>query len=115
MIIISKNWENFILSRKKDLYVIQPIETKDAKSLLSLVIKSSGGLSSLQPRLNFLKDYIKASEKSFSQKNYLDQPCKYLLGLYDGVAGKLIGCAAVKTKTGINTPFINADVFDLVI
>ena len=110
MIIISKNWENFILSRKKDLYVIRPIETKDAKSLLSLVIKSSGGLSSLQPRLNFLKDYIKASEKSFSQKNYSDQPYKYLLGLYDGIGGKLIGCAAVKTKTGINTPFINFDI-----
>jgi arginine N-succinyltransferase len=98
------------LSRKKDLYIIRPIETKDAESLLSLVVKSSGGLSSLQPRLNFLKDYIKSSEKSFSQKHNSDQPCKYLLGMYEGVGGKLIGCAAVKTKTGINTPFINFDI-----
>jgi arginine N-succinyltransferase len=74
------------------------------------VVKSSGGLSSLQPRLNFLKDYIKSSEKSFSQKHNSDQPCKYLLGMYEGVGGKLIGCAAVKTKTGINTPFINFDI-----
>ena len=73
-------------------------------------MKSSGGLSSLQPRLNFLKDYIKSSEKSFSQKHNSDQPCKYLLGMYEGVGGKLIGCAAVKTKTGINTPFINFDI-----
>jgi arginine N-succinyltransferase len=98
------------LSRKKDLYIIRPIEIKDAESLLSLVVKSSGGLSSLQPRLNFLKDYIKSSEKSFSQKHNSDQPCKYLLGMYEGVGGKLIGCAAVKTKTGINTPFINFDI-----
>ena len=98
------------MSRKKDLYIIRPIETKDAESLLSLVVKSSGGLSSLQPRLNFLKDYIKSSEKSFSQKHNSDQPCKYLLGMYEGVGGKLIGCAAVKTKTGINTPFINFDI-----
>lgn len=74
------------------------------------MVKSSGGLSSLQPRLNFLKDYIKSSEKSFSQKHNSDQPCKYLLGMYEGVGGKLIGCAAVKTKTGINTPFINFDI-----
>lgn len=74
------------------------------------MLKSSGGLSSLQPRLNFLKDYIKSSEKSFSQKHNSDQPCKYLLGMYEGVGGKLIGCAAVKTKTGINTPFINFDI-----
>ena len=98
------------MSRKKDLYIIRPIKTKDAESLLSLVVKSSGGLSSLQPRLNFLKDYIKSSEKSFSQKHNSDQPCKYLLGMYEGVGGKLIGCAAVKTKTGINTPFINFDI-----
>ena len=98
------------MSRKKDLYIIRPIETKDAESLLSLVVKSSGGLSSLQPRLNFLKDYIKSSEKSFSQKNNSDQPCKYLLGMYEGADDKLIGCAAVKTKTGINTPFINFDI-----
>ena len=74
------------------------------------MVKSSGGLSSLQPRLNFLKDYIKSSEKSFSQKHNSDQPCKYLLGMYEGVGGKLIGCAAVKTKTGIDTPFINFDI-----
>ena len=98
------------MKQSKDIYLIRPIVTGDAESLLSLVKKSSGGLSSLQPRLNFLKGYIEASEESFSHKNNFDQPCKYLLGLFEGADRKLIGCAAVKTKTGINTPFINFDI-----
>jgi len=40
----------------------------------------------------------------------LDQPHKYLLGMFDARSGRLIGCAAVKTQIGKDSPFINFDI-----
>ena len=98
------------MSAIKDTYLFRPIESADAPALLKLVRQSSGGLSSLQPRLEFLKDYIHTSEKSFSGEMSLDQPHKYLLGMFDMRSERLIGCAAVKTQIGKDTPFINFDI-----
>ena len=42
----------------KDTYLFRPIRREEAPQLLTLVQQSSGGLSSLQPRLAFLEDYI---------------------------------------------------------
>lgn len=94
----------------KDTYLFRPIVSADAPDLLKLVRQSSGGLSSLQPRLEFLKDYIATSEKSFSGGMPLDEPHKYLIGLFDLRADRLIGCAAVKTQIGKDSPFINFDI-----
>jgi len=94
----------------KDTYLFRPIVSADAAELLNLVRQSSGGLSSLQPRLAFLQDYIETSEKSFSDKMPLEEPHKYLIGLFDLRAGRLIGCAAVKTQIGKDSPFINFDI-----
>lgn len=91
-----------------DTYLIRPIKSSDARNLLTLIQKSSGGLSSLQPRLKFLQDYIKASEASFSGTLDIDAPHKYLLAMFDGE--RLIGCAAVKTQIGVTVPFINFDI-----
>jgi len=74
------------MSEIKNTYVIRPIVLDDADALLDLIRLSSGGLSSLQPRLDFLKNYIEHSQHSFS-----------------------VGCAAVKTQIGKDTPFINFD------
>ncbi len=98
----------------RDCYLIRPFMMNDARALLALIQDSSGGLSSLQPRLDFLKDYIKSSVKSFSGAYPLEKPHKYLLGMFelDGITGKetrLIGCSAVKTQIGIEAPFINFD------
>ncbi len=86
----------------------------DAPALLALVQQSTGGLSSLQPRLDFLKKYIASSEKSFAGSKKLEAPHKYLLGLFETSAGiesgHLIGCAAVKTQIGLDSPFINFDI-----
>jgi len=79
----------------------------DAEALLAIVKRSSGGLSSLQPRLDFLKEYIGKSEASFGGKYELGEPHKYLLGMFELTSGQLIGCAAVKTNIGHDTPFIN--------
>lgn len=94
----------------KDTYLFRPIVKTDAPALLKLVMQSSGGLSSLQPRLEFLKEYIASSEKSFSGQMALENPHKYLLGLFDLRADRLIGCAAVKTQIGKDSPFINFDI-----
>jgi len=40
----------------------------------------------------------------------LEEPHKYLLGLFDLRANRLIGCAAVKTQIGKDCPFINFDI-----
>jgi len=98
------------LNTIKDTYLFRPIVSADAPALLQLVRQSSGGLSSLQPRLEFLKDYIACSEKSFSGGMSLEEPHKYLLGLFDLRANRLIGCAAVKTQIGKDCPFINFDI-----
>jgi len=87
---------------------IRQVRMSDALSLLSLIKKSSGGLSSLQPRMAFLRDYIAASEASFAGEKDIDEPHKYLLAMLDG--HQLIGCAAVKTQIGIENPFINFDI-----
>ena len=91
-----------------DTYVIRPIKGSDARNLLTLIQKSSGGLSSLQPRLEFLQDYIASSEASFSGTKDINAPHKYLLAMFDG--DRLIGCAAVKTQIGVAAPFINFDI-----
>ncbi|WP_051279018.1 arginine N-succinyltransferase [Hellea balneolensis] len=98
------------LSAIQDTYLFRPVVTSDAPDLLKLVSQSSGGLSSLQPRLAFLKDYIASSEMSFSGKKPLEDPHKYLLGLFDTRSDRLIGCAAVKTQIGKDSPFINFDI-----
>lgn len=98
------------MSTIQDTYLFRPITADDAPDLLKLVSQSSGGLSSLQPRLAFLKDYIASSEKSFSGEKNLEDPHKYLLGLFDIRANRLIGCAAVKTQIGKDSPFINFDI-----
>ncbi len=98
------------MSAIKDTYLFRPIVSDDAPDLLKLVSQSSGGLSSLQPRLAFLKDYIETSEKSFAGKKDLEDPHKYLIGLFDIRANRLIGCAAVKTQIGKDSPFINFDI-----
>ena len=88
---------------------IRPIKETDVDGLLAMVKKSSGGLSSLQPRHEFLSEYIQKSVESFSGQKSVDDPHKFLLAMFDGE--KLIGCSAVKTRIGIDSPFIN---FDLV-
>ena len=92
-----------------DTYLIRPVRASDAVDLLELVKSSSGGLSSLQPRLDFVRDYIASAEKSFSGKLAIDEPHKYLMGMVDIASGRLIGCAAVKTCVGVSEPFINFD------
>ena len=98
------------MSAIEETYLFRPITQSDAPALLSLVQQSSGGLSSLQPRLAFLKDYIATSEKSFSGEMTLEEPHKYLLGLFQARTDRLIGCAAVKTQIGKDSPFINFDI-----
>lgn len=87
---------------------IRPVMLDDVDMLLEMVQKSSGGLSSLQPRREFLLDYINGSVKSFSGKKPVEEPHKYLLGMYQ--QKRLIGCAAVKTQIGFESPFINFDI-----
>ena len=91
----------------QDTYLFRPVCAADAPALLSLVQKSSGGLSSLQPRLTFLEEYIAASEASFAGQKDLESPHKYLLGMFEAKSERLIGCAAVKTQIGKDSPFIN--------
>jgi len=88
--------------------MIRPTSAKDVDALLAMVKQSTGGLSSLQPRREFLLDYIQTSEASFSGQKPTEAPHKYLLGMYQG--DRLIGCAAVKTQIGIESPFINFDI-----
>ncbi len=88
-------------------FYFRPICQADIDALTAMVKLSTGGLSSLQPRREFLMDYIKASEQSFSGSLDIDRPHKYLMALFD--KDRLIGCAAVKTQTGIENPFINFD------
>lgn len=92
-----------------ELFLIRPIAMSDAPALLSLIELASGGLSSLQPRLEFLEEYIENSIRSFTGKKNADAPHKYLLALFDPARNKLIGCAAVKTGIGEDSPFINFD------
>ena len=88
--------------------LIRPVVSHDVDGLLDMVVKSTGGLSSLQPRREFLLDYIQSSEKSFSGQKDIETPHKYLLGMFS--QDKLIGCAAVKTQIGVDSPFINFDI-----
>jgi len=87
---------------------IHPVRSTDVDDLLDMVRRSSGGLSSLQPRREFLLDYIQSSETSFAGKKLIEKPHKYLLGMYHNK--KLVGCAAVKTQIGVESPFINFDI-----
>lgn len=95
-----------------DTYLIRPVKAADAEDLLALVKTSAGGLSSLQPRFDFIRDYIASAEKSFAGKMPVDAPHKYLMGMFDVSTDKLIGCTAVKTCVGVDAPFINFDLKD---
>ncbi len=99
------------MTASNELFLFRPIQMSDAPALLTLVEQASGGLSSLQPRLEFLQDYIANSEKSFKGQKDPNEPHKYLMALIDVAEDRLIGCAAVKTEVGRESPFIN---FDLV-
>ncbi|MGB0906491.1 MAG: arginine N-succinyltransferase [Maricaulaceae bacterium] len=92
-------------------YFIRPVCQADAQGLLELILRSSGGLSSLQPRLDFLKDYIASSEASFAGTKPVEAPHKYLLVMIDPSNDRLIGCTAVKTQIGKESPFINFDLY----
>jgi len=98
------------LDRAEKTYLIRPVQLNEAQELLDLVKFSQGGLSSLQPRLDYLKAYIKSSVESFAGKKPIDTPHKYLMGLYEIKNDTLIGCAAVKTCIGFESPFINFDI-----
>ena len=98
------------MSEIKDTYLFRPVQADDALALLSLIEQSAGGLSSLQPRLAFLEDYIETSISSFSGEKDLEHAHKYLLGMFEVSTHRLIGCAAVKTQIGIESPFINFDI-----
>ena len=87
---------------------IRPVQTDHVDMLLEMVQQSSGGLSSLQPRREFLLEYIQSSVESFKGTKPIEKPHKYLLGMYHD--RKLIGCAAVKTQIGVESPFINFDI-----
>lgn len=99
----------FMTNAGRNYYLIRPFAMDDAPALLALILESSGGLSSLQPRLDFLRDYIQTSVNSFGGKYPLEKPHKYLLGMFEQPSGRLIGCSAVKTQIGIESPFINFD------
>ncbi len=98
------------MTRLSNDYLIRPARMHDAEPLLALVAQSAGGLSSLQPRLDFLTDYIAVSIDSFAKILPPDAPHKYLLTLHDLQHDKLIGCAAVKTNIGTKQPFVNFDI-----
>lgn len=97
------------LKKSNQTYLIRAVQMSDLEALLKLVQKSSGGLSSLQPRRDFLENYIKDSLKSFSGTLATETPHKYLMVMIDVAEERLIGCVAVKTNIGIETPFINFD------
>lgn len=92
-----------------DSYLIRPVRAHDVQSLLDLILCSSGGLSSLQPRLDFLKKYIANSEASFAGTLPTEAPHKYLMVMTEAGDDRIIGCAAVKSKIGLDSPFINFD------
>jgi len=97
------------MSRKiPDDIRLEPTKPSDVDMLLDMVTRSSGGISSLQPRREFLLDYIQTSVDSFAGTKPIEKPHKYLLGMYQGEL--LIGCAAVKTQIGVESPFINFDI-----
>lgn len=98
------------MDKVQTTYFFRPIAAGDAPALLSLVQQSSGGLSSLQPRLAFLEDYIACSMASFAGEKNIEAPHKYLLGMFEAKSERLIGCAAVKTQIGKDSPFINFDI-----
>lgn len=100
---------NTVIAELSQTYYIRPVIAADAQALLALVKLSTGGLSSLQPRLDFLKAYIACSQASFAGTKPADAPHKYLVGLFDPHGDRLIGCAAVKTQIGKDSPFINFD------
>jgi len=95
------------MGQNRSSFFIRPLEMDDASQLLDIVKRSSGGISSLQPRLDFLRDYISKSVASFDGQYQSDEPHKYLLGMFRLAGGELIGCAAVKTNIGTDSPFIN--------
>ena len=110
----SKRNGEHMTDTRRNCYLIRPFELSDAPALLDLILQSSGGLSSLQPRLDFLRDYIQSSVNSFGGRYPLEKPHKYLLGMFEHgqkikKGGRLIGCSAVKTQIGIESPFINFD------
>lgn len=97
--------------QENDSYLIRPVAMADLDGLLALILCSSGGLSSLQPRKDFLKKYIACSEASFAGNLPSTTPHKYLMVMIDPQKNnRLIGCAAVKTQIGVESPFINFDI-----
>ena len=95
------------MSEIKETYLFRPVRSDDALALLSLIEQSAGGLSSLQPRLGFLEEYIETSISSFSGEKDLESAHKYLLGMFEVRSNRLIGCAAVKTQIGIELSLIH--------
>ncbi len=94
------------MSSISGLYVVRAIDPSDLEGFFALAQISGPGFTSLQPNMEYLKRYIDASMESFANPD-VKKSQKFLLVMEEVNTGKVVGCAAVKTKIGIERPFVD--------
>lgn len=94
------------MSTSPEIHVVRPIEASDLEGFFALAEISGPGFTSLQTDRKYLSEYIQASEESFANPD-VNLAQKFLLVMEEVSSGKIIGCAAVKTKIGTQTPFVD--------
>jgi arginine N-succinyltransferase len=94
-------------------YVMRPARLNDFDALWELASQSGPGFTSLPVDEPLLRSKLEKSDRAFKGSQSKLQYGKYLLMMEDTSSGEVVGCSAVKSGTGIDTPFFNYRVITL--
>jgi arginine N-succinyltransferase len=94
-------------------YVMRPARLNDFDALWELASQSGPGFTSLPVDEPLLRSKLEKSDHAFKGSQSKLQYGKYLLMMEDTSSGEVVGCSAVKSGTGIDTPFFNYRVITL--
>ncbi|MCL4159853.1 UNVERIFIED_CONTAM: hypothetical protein GTU68_044435 [Idotea baltica] len=92
---------------------MRPSRLDDYEALLELASLSGPGFTSLPVDEPLLMSRLEKSDRAFRGSQKELQYGKYLLMMEDVSTGEVAGCSAVKSGTGIDTPFFNYRVITL--
>ena len=86
------------------MLVVRPVETKDLNDILELAVKSGKGTTSLPNNQQALSQKIESSAASFN-RDTIDDADYFLLALEDSNHNKVVGTAAIHSRTGHRQAF----------
>lgn len=93
------------------MMIIRPIHEKDHDDLWHIAQQTGAGFTSLPPNKNVIEDKLAWALKSFEQftqgRHSSNTNALYLFVIEDSDSGNIVGCAAIESAVGLNSPWYN--------